>query len=324
MKPVLGILIAFATLFTSHVFGQDIKVREEAIRLLERANAVSSSPKLPNLERVDTFRVYGDAGVQEGSFSRVVIQGVGRRDESNFGTFHLLNVWTHKQVAVAGTPKIFPAELENVLRVTPIWLLRFDGEDVIHKITDRNIGNSAARCIEFDTVRGQRTSNNEICVDANSGAIVLERVDGEVIENSEFFSFAGALLPGKISYSRSGGTQKIEISQTMTVLGDADANVLAAPANAEIHRLCTTFRRAFGVSMPQPKTGTSGQTEDVVIRAMVGVDGRVHDATVQDSDREDLNAEALEVAKQWTFTPAMCDGKPDAHEVSLVLHFQGR
>lgn len=325
MKPVSGILIAFAILLTSNrVFSQDIKIREEAIRLLERANAVSSSPRLPNLERIDSFRVFTDAGVQEGSFSRVVIQGVGRRDESNFGTFHLVNVWTHKQVAVAGTPKISPAELVDVLRITPIWLLRFDSEDVIHKITDRNIGGSAARCIEFDTVRGQRTSNNEICLDANSGVIVLEKVDGEVIENSEFFSFAGALIPGKISSSRSGGTQKIEISQAMTVLGDAEANVLAAPPNAEIHRLCTTFRRAFGLSMPQPKGSSGGQNDDVVVRAMVGVDGRVHDTTVQNSDRDDLNQEALELAKQWTFTPAMCDGKPDAHEVSIVLHFQGR
>src|SRR5260221_13301070 len=82
-------------------YSQDLKVREEAVRLLERANAVSSSPKLPDLERVDTFRAFSDGGVKDGSFSRVVIQGVGRREEYRFGEYDLLNVWTQNQVAVA-------------------------------------------------------------------------------------------------------------------------------------------------------------------------------------------------------------------------------
>jgi len=38
----------------------------------------------------------------------------------------------------------------------------------------------------------------------------------------------------------------------------------------------------------------------------------------------DLNEEALATARQWSFTPAMCNGKPDAHEVELTVQFQGR
>ena len=33
---------------------------------------------------------------------------------------------------------------------------------------------------------------------------------------------------------------------------------------------------------------------------------------------------ARELVHQRTFTPAMCDGHPDAHEVDFMLHFQGR
>jgi hypothetical protein len=55
-------------------FAQDLRLRQEAVQLLERANAASSASKLPNLERVDTFRVLdGASGPQEGSFSRVAI-----------------------------------------------------------------------------------------------------------------------------------------------------------------------------------------------------------------------------------------------------------
>jgi Gram-negative bacterial TonB protein C-terminal len=321
MKPALALLLVLSIAGISA--SQDLKVREEAIRLMERANAVSSSPKLPNLERVDTFRVFGDAGAQEGSFSRVVIQGTGRREEFSFGDYHLVNVWTQKQVAVTGSPHILPAELMTVLRITPISHGRFDEEDVIHAITERPLGGRAARCIAFDTIRGQHTENNEICVDAANGTLLLEKLGERLVQYSEFFSFAGVLMPGKITYSQSG-VQRMEIAQTMTELTAADANVLAPPMNAQMHKLCTTYRRPFGVSMPQPPGGSGGGNADVVIRAMVGVDGKVFEATVQSSEREDLKAEALALAKQWTFTPSMCDGHPDAHEADVTLHFQGR
>ena len=304
-------------------FAQDLKVREEAVRLLERANAVSSSPHLPNLERADTFRVFGDSGIKEGSFTRLVIQGVGRREEYSFGDYNLVNVWTQKQVAVAGTPRILPPEVVSVLRITPIYLLRFDSQDVIHTIIDRDVSGRSARCIDFDTIHGEKTESNELCMDSSNGTLLLEKVSGEVIENSDFFPFAGALMPGKISYSAGGG-QKMEITQTMTALAAAEANVLAAPPNSSMHRICTTFRRPFGVSMPQPNPGNGAGNADVVIRGMVGTDGKLYDATVQNSERPELNAEALQLARQWTFTPAMCDGHPDAHEVDFTLQFQGR
>lgn len=325
MKPTLGIIAALS-LFLLPTRGtcQDIKVREEAVRLLERANLVSSSPRLPNLERVVSFRSYDESGVEEGSFSRMVIQGVGRRDEYKFGSYHMLNIWGQNQVAAKGTPKLAPPQLMNVLRITPIWLVRFDSDDVIHSIEDRSVGDAAARCIEFDTVSGQKTDNNEICVDAKAGNLVSERLAGEVVEYRDFFPFAGAMMPGKISYSGNDGTEKIEITQTMTALSSTDANVLTPPADAQIHKYCSTYRNAYGLSMPQPKAGSGGQQDDIVVRVNVGMDGRVFDATVQSSDREDLNAEAISLVRQWTFSPAMCNGKPDRQEVSVVLHFQGR
>jgi TonB family protein len=76
--------------------------------------------------------------------------------------------------------------------------------------------------------------------------------------------------------------------------------------------------------MPQPKAGNGAGTVDVVVRGQVGVDGKMHDLAVQGSERPELNAEALAQAQQWAFTPAMCNGKPDAHEASITLHFQGR
>ena len=60
------------------------------------------------------------------------------------------------------------------------------------------------RCIEFDTTYGEKTDNNKICVDSASGALMTFRNGNELAENSEFFAFAGQVVPAKIRYSVNG------------------------------------------------------------------------------------------------------------------------
>jgi hypothetical protein len=323
MKAALGFLpfVLFAAVASS---AQDLEVRREAIQLLEKTSALSLSPNLPNLERVDTFRILDTSSpVREGTFTRVVVQGTGSREETTFGDYHAIEVWTHENVASVRTNALDPAEVDTVRRLTPIELLRFDEEDVIHAIVDKAAGGRKLRCIEFDTIRGQKLENNEFCVDTANGTLVSEKIGEELIENSEFFPFAGELIPAKIAYSF-GGVRKLEISQTITELTEATENVLTAPPNAQNFRFCKTHRRAIGVSMPQPKPGNSGRDSDVVIRGIIESDGKVHEAVVQSAERADLGAEALGLIRQWVFTPMMCEGNPGSIGASFVLHFQGR
>lgn len=322
MKQVLSLLTLVAVPVLS--FCQDIRVREEAVHLLEKANAVSTPVKAINLERTDTFRVFGsDPAVKEGTFTRVVIQGIGRREETTFGDYHVLDVFTDKGVATVRTTELAPPEVRTLMRLAPIYHVRFDDQDVIHTITNREVNGQPARCIEFDTVAGQKNQANEICVDTASGSMVLQKLGDDLIENSEFFPFAGALLPGRINYSFAG-VRKMEIDQVLTPLTGESANVLAAPPNAQLRQFCKTYRRPFGESMPQPKPGNGASEVEIVVRGLIWGDGRVHDAVVQTSERPDLNAEALDLIHQWIFTPALCNGQPNVTEASLTLHFQGR
>jgi len=323
MKSVLKVLplILFTAIPAS---AQEPELRREAVQLLERANGVSLSPKLPNLERVDTFRVFdSSSGPQEGTFTRVVVQGTGRREESRFGEYHSLDIWAGGHLATVRSSELPPAEINTVMRLTPIYLLRFADDDVIHAIVDKAAVGKKIRCIEFDTIRGQKIENNELCVDHSNGTLVLEKVGDELIENSEFFSFAGELVPAKITYSFAG-VRKLEISQAMTELTDASENVLAAPPEAQIRNFCKTYRRAIGTSMPQPKAGKGGRNIDVAIRGIISTDGKVHEAVVQSAEHPDLGAEALALVQQWVFTPAVCDGNPNTQEATFILHFHGR
>ncbi len=160
MKSVLKVLplILFTAIPAS---AQDPELRREAVQLLERANGVSLSPKLPNLERVDTFRVFdSSSGPQEGTFTRVVVQGTGRREESRFGEYHSLDIWAGGHLATVRSSELPPAEINAVMRLTPIYLLRFADDDVIHAIVDKAAVGKKIWCIEFDTIRGQKIENN--------------------------------------------------------------------------------------------------------------------------------------------------------------------
>lgn len=322
MKRVLVLPTIFAASILS--FSQDIRVREEAVHLLERGNAVTTPVKLPDLERIDSFRVFGlDQAVKDGTFTRVVIQKTGRRDETTFGDYHLVDVIVNGGMSRMQTQSLAPPEVKTLLRITPIYHVSFNGEDVIHTITNREVNGQTARCIEFDTIVGQKTQANEICVDAATGAIVLEKVNEERIEYGDFFQFAGALIPARIDYS-STAAASMEIKQNMTVLTETIPNVLVAPPNAQAWINCKSYRRPFGQSMPQPKPGNGGTEVDVVVRGVISQDGKIHDAVVQSSERPDLNAEALDIIHQWVFTPPMCNNQPTTAEASFTLHFQGR
>lgn len=323
MKSALALLLL---LIARNVYSaQDVELRSRAVGLLERAHAASLAPNLPNLERVDTFRVFDPSSTaREGSFTRVVIQGVGRREESTFGDYHVVNIWTGDTLATTRVNALAPPEIATVMHLTPINLVRFDQSDVIQAINDRGLNGRPVHCIEFETIVGQDRQENEVCMDSSSGTLVSEKLGDDFIENSDFFTFAGALLPAKITYSVLGNGLKLEIRQTMTVLADATANVLAAPPDALTLRRCTTFRRAIGQFMPQPQLGKGGRDIEVVVRGIIGADGKVHGALVQSSSRPDLSEEALNLIAQWVFSPALCNGNPNENEASFVLHFHGR
>jgi len=325
MKYFLLVLISVATSIMS--YAQDVRVREEAVRLLERGNAATTPVKLPDLERVDRFRSIQSSGsgstVNEGTFTRVVIQGTGRRDEIVFGDYHQVDVIVNGGLSRMQTQGVAPAEVATLLKITPLYHISFNGEDVIHDIVNHEVNGRAARCIEFETIVGEKNRTNEVCLDAATGAIVLEQVNEEHIEYSDFFEFAGAQIPARIEYS-STAAASMEIQQSMTVLTETIPDVLVAPPGAQPWVNCRSFRRAFGQSMPQPTPGNGGTHVDVVVRGVISADGRIHDAVVQSSERPDLNAEALETIHKWIFTPPMCNNQPTSAGASFTLHFQGR
>lgn len=306
---------------------EDLKLRQQAIQLLEHADAASTPVVRPPSEAVSTFRWFNsDGSEQDGTATFTIVPGTGERVEWHFGDFHLVNVHTPRTLVVSGeNARAIPAAVKKVGGLFPIRLVSFDNADSIQSIVDREVRGRPARCIEFDTTYGGNTSANEICIDKQLTTMARFQDGAETTEYSEWFQFAGAYLPSRTDVFRQG-VQLLEIHSKETAIdGKVDANVFLPPPNSEIRTRCAQVRRPFAQSVPQPPSGSSSaETTDVLLHGTIGKDGGVHSIVVDQSDRPDLNQEAIQIVSRWVFTPAACDGKTTNWEANFVIHFQGR
>jgi TonB family protein len=317
---------ALCAFLISPAIAEDAQLRSRAFEMVERAHEISTPRQSGPIinETAVTFRaVAADGTMREGNYSRVYAGSNGIREEYSSGDFHLVLIALPDRRAFIGKSRVLPPEFREMLALLPIQLWRLDHEDVVREIKKVNRKGTDAQCVEFDTIRGTETFNNEICFDATTGAEIYDRSGNVELENSAFFDFVGSKQPGHVQQYRNG-TLVMDIQLTRRIITEQlSPDLFTPPPAAEVRVLCKTFRRAFGQSMPQPE-GSGGAITRILVHAVIGTDGKLHDAAIENSDRPDLNAEALKIVQGWTFTPAQCNGNPNSQEANLVVRFQGR
>lgn len=303
---------------------QEVHLRQEAETLLERADSISTPHQFHSYEQTIVFRSFSATGLQQGRFTSVVQGPRSYRDEYELGDYGLLVVVNGNMVADVGDRALAPVEIRRMTRLNHPYTARFDESDIIRSIQDSQVNGRPARCVEFDTVRGQKTSANELCIDKEYGILARVHANDETITNSDFFPYRGSHLPAHIVYEQNDLRMELEQTKTETD-GPFDPDLLTPPANAKIlGHVCTVYRRPFGRFMPQPRPGQRSANVDVMVHGTVRIDGTVRDASIDVSERADLNAEALQLFGSWRFTPATCDGTPLEIPAEITLHFQNR
>ena len=323
------LLITFAAvLCPTCARAEDVKLREQAVQLMEVANAMTLPGMLANYQQSVTFRVHEpDGTVKEGAITRVSVTGVGRRDESTFGDYHEILIRAPAaRSSSAGPPDVLPAALREVRKYLPAALGEFDQEDVIRSIEMGQAGGRTARCINFDTRFGTTMQANQICMDAERGTLLRWQVGDEVVENDDFFRVGTLWEPAHIRrYQR--GTLQLEIDQQMSLLeGAVDPAVFAPPPEGWTQIPdCSVHRRSIEISTPMPPRGKAGTgIVDVVVFIQITAEGTVKTAQIQSSPRPDLNDEALKTVYTWKFLPLLCNNKPTPAQGETTVHFQGR
>lgn len=304
----------------SSLLAQDMPIRDEAIRLLERANFVSRPHHLMPNHRIDqTFRAYRlDGSTQEGTGSTIISGDIERYDIV-FGSYRAIAIhYPDKIVQNEYQPP--PPETLELEALTPLRIGTFDGSDTINSIIPATISGRRAKCIHFDTVNGRTHQSNEICVDDEVGYLLRWHVGEDLIEDSGYVSFEGMWLPTQIRHYIDGKL-RMEIEQKFVVI-DAPIDWAAlTPPNPSTLRACQQYRRPIIQSAPQPTDAGAGPWHDVQVQGVIGEDGHVREVAVLTSGRDDLEKQAIQIVSGWTFSPALCNGKAVPVSADLVVHF---
>jgi hypothetical protein len=300
---------------------EDPKLRAQAVALLERANRVSTPAAWPPNQMTLRFRVPDPAPGESAEGEYVSsFGGPGlRRQEWRYGEYQPMQIRNGQRMSITQNQAPKPGIVELLPTLTPIFLGRFDHEDIIRAIVD---GPGDARSIQFETVFGDRSQSGEICVAGQEGWLLSIRQGDEVTRNSNFFAFAGAFLPGHIE-RWTGSRKVIEIDEAVVPKSDYPPDFFSVPETATGF-ICENFRRAYAENTPQPVPSGSPNVRDVKVLGMIGADGHVYGLKAIEQSEPDLNAEAIALVSTWTFTPATCGGKPAAWERVFTVHFKGR
>ena len=310
-------------IFSFRLVAQDVTVRQRAVTLLEHADSVVMSKMAPSYEQTIRFRSFTTAGMREGRFTSVVHGPRSYRDEYEFGNFHLLVVVNGAMIADIGDRAQAPFEVREITRLNHPYQAAFDKSDVIHSIEESSVNGRSSDCIEFDTIQGEKDSANELCIDKQIGAVVRARVNGETVGFSEFFEYHGAYVPAHMSYELNDLRMELEQTKGETDR-ESDPDFLTPPVNAQVGYVCKAYRRAYGQFMPQPKPGSGNQQAEVMLHGTIRKDGGVREISINRSEQANLNEEAVKIFAAWTFSAALCDGKPIEVPADITLHFQGR
>lgn len=323
MQPffrAVALLSGFSLAFSVCLRAQGMPDRVEAVRLMERANAVSHpAQKMPNYRQEITFRAYGvDGRTQDGKFN-CIYSGASERFEVIFGDYHAIGLHFPGRIVQTRYQPAPPETLE-LDRLTPVLTGEFDKSDTIHAITAATVFGRRAKCIQFETVNGRTHQSNEICVDEELGAMVRWSVGEDLVEDTEYAQFEGMWLPGSIRHYINGKL-RMEIEQKFRVIDGPIDWAALTPENAVTLLKCEQYRRPVIESAPQPAGAGAGPWYDVEVHAVIDLDGHVHEASVLAAGREDLEKQAIQIVSGWVFSPGLCDGRPMPVSADLVVHF---
>jgi hypothetical protein len=316
----LCLLPVFFLTANFHLRAQDMPARVEAIHLLERANSVSHpNHVMPNHRLEATFRAYGLDGTTQRGTSNVIISGDIERYETVLGNYHAIGIhYPDKIVQSEYQPP--PPETLELDQLTPLLIGRFDKSDTIHSIIPATLFGRPAKCIHFETVNGRTHQSNEICVDAELGSLVRWNVGEDLIEDTDYSSFEGILLPTHIRHYINGKL-RMEIEQKFNVIDGPIDWAALTPPNPQTLRACQQYRRPFIQSAPQPGSAGPGPWYNVSAHAVIGEDGHIYQASVLPAGRDDLEKQAIQIVSTWVFSPGLCNGKPIPVAADLVIHF---
>jgi TonB family protein len=224
-----------------------------------------------------------------------------------------------------------PAQIAPLLRLAPPFCLRLDDTDIVKKISNRKVDGVEARCIAYDTVRGRVTLAHEACVQtgvpgvAPPPAVLLSyRENEKEYRWSGYESFDGRMLPEHMEMFRNGSRMINGAIRYADWKPGAEAIVLPEGIK-EVptcrQRVMPLVKSQTPPIYPLGAANQKGLIHEVTVDIKIGVDGKVKATQLVETGSKPFDDAALEAVKNWTFSPSMCDGKPDERQIQVTVKF---
>jgi TonB family protein len=279
-----------------------------------------------NIRTEVKFSATGDDGTATaGGYVRIRSVDNALREDFVLGDYAMSRIREQSNVATHGQWVDIPYTLRKLMEFVPYLPIRFDSTDVITSIDETRKNGKAAVCIQFVTVRGEDRNPGDVCI-ARENATVIEWHDRDrSFQALEYGSVKDALLPSHFVY-REGERLVIDASLRWTLLDTRPDDAFVAPQDWSHARFCRSFSMPVPKSSPQPaaKGGVDAPVVTVDVRVHVRPDGTVGKAEVLKPVRDDLDSEAVELVKTWTYQPGVCEGTKQDFAIDAAVHFQGR
>jgi TonB family protein len=324
MKRMLGFVLSLFV--TGAAAGEDMDLRSRAEQLMNHALAVSKFATPINIRTEVTFSATGQDGIATtGSYVRIRSVDHALREDLVLGDYRMSRIEEQGTVAMHGQWVDIPYTMRKVIEFVPYQPIQFDSTDVITSISDAKMSGKSAVCIQFVTVRGEDRSPGDVCL-AKQDATVIEWHDRDhSFQALEHRRVKDALLPSHFIY-REGEKLSIDATVTWTLLDARPDEAFVAPEDWQHAHYCKAFSMPVPKSAPQPaaKGGVDAPVIAIEVRVHVRPDGTVSKAEVLKPVRDDLDAEAMELVKTWTYLPGSCEGARQDFAVDAVVRFQGR
>jgi len=324
MKPMLVVVFFFLLVRTAA--GEDMDLRARAEQIMNRALLASRLATPLNIRTEVSYSASGEDGIaKRGSYVRVRGTDGALREEFELGDYRMARIQDHGQFATHGHWVDIPYPVRKVMEFVPYLPIRFEPADVITGIDETKRNGQAAVCIQFVTVRGEDHNPGDVCVAKADGTVMEWHDRDHAFQALSYENVQGALLPSHFVYGE-GDKLAIDATVRWTMLDARPDEAFAAPEDWQHMHSCTTFAMPAPKSTPQPaaKGGVDAPVLTVEVRLHVRPDGTVSHAEVLKPVRGDLDAEALELVKTWTYQPGACEGTKQFFALDAEVRFQGR
>jgi TonB family protein len=319
----------FLLLILTLLVSKSVANEKEVASLIERAKQLSDlrAEGAPAFRVKLNFKIFKEDGsALEGAYTEVWVSKAQWHRETTLGDFRRTQVAAGRKSWLLDSTAIVPEHIGDISAILPEF-----GEfrpEAWKSLKDGKVNGVSVRCLENNSPSAARRA---LCFDKVSGTLTAQLwpslVGARIGERSCFYSdyqrFADRVLAR--SYECDEDIHpRLEVRIVELVAEPApDPALFAPPDGAKESVNCLgPAEPPTAVHHQEPRSPRSLSVSTlVVMRVVIGTDGKPHNLNVTSAPNHDFDEAALDAVRQWRFKPATCDGEPMEKEISVEIDF---